>query len=82
MAYNLTEMDCVELAYAGHIITDYSNVLQKKLLDMSSGKYKEHVDIIEAHEMQLESVIDARKGLLKVANRCGCSIDVKTGMLG
>ena len=82
MVYELEEMDCIDLAYAASIITDYNNVLQKKILDMTSGKYKEDVDIIKAHEMQLESVTEARKGLLKVANRCGCNIDVKTGMIG
>ena len=69
----LEEMDCIDLAYAAHIITDYNNVIQKKINDIKSSKYQEDY-LIEAHEMQLESVIEARKGLVKVANRCGCNI--------
>lgn len=81
MVCKLEEMDCVELAYAASIINDYSNVIQKKITDMKSSKYKEE-HLIEGEKIQLESVTEGRKGLLKVANRCGCNIDLNTGMIG
>ena len=74
MVFILEEKECIDLGHAASIITDYSDVLQKKLLDITSGKYKEHADIIEAYEMQLASVIDVRKDLVKIANRRGCNI--------
>ena len=60
MVCKLEEMNCIDIAYAGHILTDYSNEIQKRIMNMKSTKYKD---------------------LLKVANRCGCNIDLTTGMI-
>lgn len=81
MTCKLEEMDCVDIAYAGHVLTDYSNEIQKRIINMKSSKYKEE-HLIEGEELQLEGVTAARKDLLKVANRCGCNIDLTTGMIG
>ena len=80
MTQRLEEMDCIDIAYAGQLLTDYKNVTLKKIMDLKSTRqFGDH--LIEGEKIQLESITEGRKSLLKVANRCGCNIDLKSGMI-
>ena len=80
MICELEKMDCVDIAYGAHIINDYKNVTLSKIMNLkSTRRFEDH--LIEDEKVQLESIIAGYEGLLKVANKCGCNIDLKTGML-
>ena len=80
MTQRLEEMDCIDIAYAGQLLTDYKNVTLKKIMDLKSSRRFEDY-LLEGEKIQLESITEGRKGLLKVANRCGCNIDLKSGRI-
>lgn len=79
MICEFEEMDCIDIGYGVHILTDYKNETLKKIRDLkSTRRFEDH--LIRDEKTQLESITAARKSLIEVANKCGCNFDLKTGI--
>lgn len=78
MTCELNIIDCNNMAMAAHKIRTHIGNITKEIDDYRK-RYGDEDILVESSLSDLNSAIETRVELIKIANKCDCNIDLTTG---